>query len=98
MLSNNSSYSIDIPIDIQNMNDKRAQMSIERLNLLLTNDEQENISNEYVIIKLEFLIFDKFRIDENLSVADKRNLFEIITKDKQIGGTLPRSKSFKKEE
>jgi hypothetical protein len=34
--------------DSFDMNDKRAQMSIERLNLLLTNDEQ---NNEYVKIK-----------------------------------------------
>ncbi len=33
-----------------------------------------------------------------MSVADKRNLFEIISKDTQIGGTLPRSKSFKDED
>lgn len=31
-------------------------------------------------------------------MADKRNLFETISKDPQIGGTLPRSKSFKIEE
>jgi hypothetical protein len=37
-------------------------------------------------------------LDEKRSVADKRNLFEIITKDTQIGGTLPRSKSFKNED
>ena len=39
-----------------------------------------------------------FRFDEKLSVADKRSLFETISKDGQIGGTLPRSKSFKTED
>jgi hypothetical protein len=39
-----------------------------------------------------------FRADEKRSVADKRNLFETISKDAPIGGTLPRSKSFKNED
>lgn len=39
-----------------------------------------------------------FRLDEKLSVADKKSLFEAISKDGQIGGTLPRSKSFKTED
>ncbi|CAF0986323.1 unnamed protein product [Rotaria sp. Silwood1] len=79
-------HSVELPIDIQNHNDKRAKMSIERLNLLLSNDEQveqETISNE---------------IDENMTVSDKRNLFETISKDTQFGGTLPRSKPFKYED
>ncbi|CAF2819700.1 unnamed protein product [Rotaria sp. Silwood2] len=79
-------HSVEISIDIQNNNDKRAKMSIERLNLLLSKGEQieqEQISNE---------------MDENMSVADKKNLFETISKDTQFGGTLPRSKPFKHEE
>ncbi len=31
----------DVPINVQNTNDKRAQLSIERLNLLLSKDEQQ---------------------------------------------------------
>lgn len=41
---------------------------------------------------------DYFRFDEKLSVADKRSLFETISKDGLTGGTLPRSKSFKTED
>jgi len=37
-------------------------------------------------------------MDEKKSVADKRSLFETITKDAPFGGTLPRTKSFKNEE
>jgi hypothetical protein len=53
--------------------------------------------HEEILISNKF-IFKIFRIDDKLSVADKRNLFETISKDTQIGGTLPRSKSFKNEE
>ncbi|CAF0992532.1 unnamed protein product [Rotaria sordida] len=80
------SYSIELPIDFQNNNDKRARMSIERLNLLLSKDEQleqEKISNE---------------IDENTSVANRRSLFETISKDTQFSGTLPRSKPSQPED
>jgi hypothetical protein len=50
----NNTYSIDIPIDMQYNSDKRAQMSIERLNVLLSNDDnldQQETTNEYVIIE-----------------------------------------------
>lgn len=33
-----------------------------------------------------------------MSVADKRNLFETISKDVQFGGTLPRAKPLKHDE
>lgn len=39
-----------------------------------------------------------FRVDPTLTVADKKSLFETITKDTQVGGTVPRSKSFKTED
>jgi len=39
-----------------------------------------------------------FRRDRRMSVADKKSLFETISKDTQFGGTLPRSKSFKHED
>lgn len=45
---------LEIPIEIQNNNDKRARMSIERLNLLLSTDEQsekQQDSNEYILMK-----------------------------------------------
>ena len=38
----------DVPINIQNNNDKRAQLSIERLNLLLSKDEgQEYVNRDF---------------------------------------------------
>lgn len=87
----------DVPINVQNKNDQRAQLSIERLNSLLSQeDEQEYVSDIYDNSSSNLL--RNFRVDEKLSVADKRNLFETINKDTQIGGTLPRSKSFKTEE
>lgn len=54
----------DIPINQQNTNDQRTQMSIERLNLLLSKDEEIP------------------QPDANLSVADKRNLFENVERSK----------------
>jgi hypothetical protein len=48
--------------------------------------------------KKEIYLYINFRIDEKLSVAEKRSLFETISKDTPIGGTLPRSKSFKNED
>jgi hypothetical protein len=39
----------DVPINVQNNNDKRAQLSIERLNLLLSKDEQEEYVEEIFI-------------------------------------------------
>ncbi|CAM4895290.1 unnamed protein product [Rotaria socialis] len=76
-------HSVDLPMDIQMSNDERVKMSIERLNLLLSKSEQveqDKNAND---------------IDENMSVADKRNLFETILKDTQFGGTLPRAKPLK---
>ncbi|CAF1347565.1 unnamed protein product [Rotaria magnacalcarata] len=76
-------YSVDLPVDVEMSNDKRVKMSIERLNLLLSKNEQlEQDKNPN-------------DIDENMSVADKRNLFETISKDTQFGGTLPRAKTLK---
>lgn len=39
-----------------------------------------------------------FSIDEKLSFADRRSLFESISKETQFGGTLPRSKASKYDE
>ncbi|UJR20854.1 hypothetical protein I4U23_023964 [Adineta vaga] len=79
----NKAFSVDVPISFEHNNDNRAQMSIERLNVLLSNEELRDLTNE---------------TDEKKSVADKKSLFETFTKDTQLGGTLPRSKSFKTED
>lgn len=39
--------SIDMSIDVESNTIQRAQLSIERLNVLLSNKEQQNVSNEY---------------------------------------------------
>ncbi|CAF1063837.1 unnamed protein product [Adineta ricciae] len=79
----NKAFSVDIPISFEHNNDNRAQMSIERLNVLLSNEELRDVTNE---------------LDEKASVANKKTLFETFSKDPKLGGTLPRSKSFKTEE
>jgi hypothetical protein len=38
----------DVPINVQNNSDKRAQLSIERLNLLLSKDEGQEYVNRTV--------------------------------------------------
>jgi len=52
--------SVDMPIDFEDNTIQRAQMSIERLNVLLSNEEQQNISNEYIITKNFFSVLEFF--------------------------------------
>jgi len=47
----------DVPINIQNYEDKRAQLSIERLNLLLTKEEQEKYVSEKKTLEIDLYKF-----------------------------------------
>ena len=82
-----------------NLKNKQTKRSIERLNLLLSNDEQNINSNEYRQFKNDniFLLLN-FRTIEKMSVADRRNLFETISKDQQLSDNLLPSKSVKSDE
>ncbi|CAF1131336.1 unnamed protein product [Adineta steineri] len=79
----NQTYLYDIPINFQANTENQVQRSIERLNVLLSNEELRDMTNE---------------TDEKSSVADKKNLFETIIKDTPIGGTLPRTRSIKNDD
>ena len=77
----------DIPINQQNTNDQRTQMSIERLNLLLSKDEQRPEENSKIIDKrnlLETIIKDT-PITKKYAHGDQRSKTESIlqTDDKE---------------
>ncbi|CAF1286362.1 unnamed protein product, partial [Rotaria sordida] len=73
--------SVDIPTEYN----KRTQISIEQLEPNNKNFEQKN-SNE-----------SNNEINDKMTVAAKRNLFEVFSKDVQLSPGLTRSKSFKHE-
>lgn len=46
----NKAFSVDVPINVEHSSDNRAQMSIERLNVLLSNEELRDMANGCVPI------------------------------------------------
>lgn len=101
--------SFDIPIEMENEENRRKQISMDKLNDLINKSSDEK-SNEFVV-SLEIFIeqsIDRFFLllllqfrpngsDEKVDVAAKRNLFETFSREVHSGPPLTRSKSFKQE-